>query len=94
MGLSVSHILHADDTLLFCNAEEIEVGYLRCVLLYFEAVSGLKVNLGKYKMIPIEAVILVLLLRFWDVRWHCSRVCIWVCHCDHHLNQLQLWTRL
>lgn len=56
LGLMVSHILYADDTLLFCNAEALQVGYLRCVLLCFEAVSGLKVNLGKSEMIPIRAV--------------------------------------
>ncbi|KAI8538976.1 hypothetical protein RHMOL_Rhmol09G0145100 [Rhododendron molle] len=32
-----------------------EVGYLRCVLLCFEAISGLKVNLRKSEMIPIGA---------------------------------------
>lgn len=55
-GLMISHILYADDTLVFCNAEATQVGYLRCVLLSFEAVSGLKVNLGKSEMIPIGAV--------------------------------------
>ncbi|KAH7834405.1 hypothetical protein Vadar_015625 [Vaccinium darrowii] len=33
-----------------------QVGYLRCVLLCFEAASGLKVNLGKSEMIPVGAV--------------------------------------
>lgn len=56
MGLFVSHILYADDTLLFCNADATEVDYLRCVLLCFEGISGLKVNLGKLEMIPIGAV--------------------------------------
>ncbi|KAI8530701.1 hypothetical protein RHMOL_Rhmol11G0080100 [Rhododendron molle] len=56
MGLLVSHLLFADDTLLFCDADPTQVGYLRCVLLCFEVVSGLKVNLGKSEMIPIGVV--------------------------------------
>lgn len=55
-GLLVSHILYADDTLLFCNTGLTQVGYLRCVLFCFEAVSGLKVNLGKSEMISVGAV--------------------------------------
>ncbi|XP_058221611.1 uncharacterized protein LOC131331645 [Rhododendron vialii] len=54
--LMVSHILYADGTLLFCNAEPTQVGYLRCAMLCFEAVSGLKVNLGKSEMILVGAV--------------------------------------
>ncbi|XP_058195500.1 uncharacterized protein LOC131311891 [Rhododendron vialii] len=56
MGLMVSHILYAGDTLLFCDAEPKQMGYLRCVLLCFNTVSGLKVNLGKSEMIPICVV--------------------------------------
>lgn len=52
-GVMVSHILYADDTLLFCDVDPTQVGYFRCVLLCFEAVSGLKVNLGKSEMIPV-----------------------------------------
>ncbi|KAI8550558.1 hypothetical protein RHMOL_Rhmol06G0116600 [Rhododendron molle] len=43
-------------SLLFCNAEPTEVGYLQCVLLCFEVVTGLKVNLGKSEMIPVGVV--------------------------------------
>lgn len=56
LRLMVSHILYADDTLVFCDANLTQVGYLRCVLLCFEAVSGLKVNLGKSEMIPVGSV--------------------------------------
>lgn len=52
----VSHILYADDTLLFCDADPTQVGYLWCVLLCFEAVSNLKLNLGKSEIIPVGAV--------------------------------------
>ena len=47
--LSVSHILYADDTLVFCGAEENQLCQLRCILLCFEAVLGLKVNLSKVR---------------------------------------------
>jgi len=55
-GLLVSHLLFADDTLLFCRPYESDLGYLRCVLLLFEAMSGLKVNLAKSSIVPIGEI--------------------------------------
>jgi len=46
-GLLVSHLLFADDTLIFYRPCESDLEYLRCILLLFEAMSGLKVNLSK-----------------------------------------------
>ena len=54
--LLVSHLLFADDTLIFCRPCESDLGYLRCVLLLFEAMSGLKVNLSKSSLIPIGEI--------------------------------------
>ncbi|GMP93729.1 hypothetical protein CsSME_00043442 [Camellia sinensis var. sinensis] len=54
--LVVSHLFYADDALIFCGAEESQVGYLRCVLRCFEAVLGLWVNLGKSELIPVGSV--------------------------------------
>ncbi|CAL5335747.1 unnamed protein product [Camellia sinensis] len=54
--ISVSHLLYVDDALIFCGAVMEQVGYLRCVLLCFEAVSGLQMNLRKSEMIPVETV--------------------------------------
>ncbi|XP_028067083.1 uncharacterized protein LOC114269911 [Camellia sinensis] len=51
--VEVSHLFYADDALIFCDAEEEHIGYLRCVLLCFEAVSGLRVNLAKSELIPV-----------------------------------------
>ncbi len=45
--LMVSHILFADDTLIFCGKDPTQLCYLKCILLFFEAISGLKINLGK-----------------------------------------------
>jgi hypothetical protein len=39
----VSHLLFADDTVIFCEPNVEQVRNLRCVLLCFEAVSGLKI---------------------------------------------------
>ena len=46
-GLLISYLLFADDTLSFCKPNESKLGYLRCIILLFEAVSGLRVNLSK-----------------------------------------------
>jgi len=51
---SISHLLYADDTVVFCGTEGSQLRYLRCVLLCFEAISGLKINLGKSKLIGIK----------------------------------------
>ena len=43
-GLLVSHFLFADDTLMFCRPYESDMVYLRCILMLFIAMSGLRVN--------------------------------------------------
>jgi hypothetical protein len=45
--LVVSHSLFVDEALIFCEAHPQQVRYVRIILLCFEAVSGLRVNLGK-----------------------------------------------
>ena len=54
--LMISNLLFADDTLIFCDADIDQIGYLKCTLLCFEAVFGLRVNLGKSEMVPIGNV--------------------------------------
>jgi hypothetical protein len=46
-----SHLLYADDTLIFCDASTDHLRYRWGLLLCFEAASGLKVNLAKSDLI-------------------------------------------
>ena len=51
--MSVSHLLFADDTIVFCENDCEQMVNLCCVLTGFQAVSGLRVNLGKSSILPI-----------------------------------------
>ena len=53
---NVSHLLFADDTILFCDAEVEQVLHVRLLLLCFQAVTGLKVNVAKSELVPIGEV--------------------------------------
>ena len=52
----ISHLLYADDTLLFCKADKDELKFISWTLMWFKAVSGLKINLNKSEIIPIGTV--------------------------------------
>jgi hypothetical protein len=54
--INVSHLLFADDTLVFCGASPDHLLYLRMLLLFFEAVSGLKINLDKSVLVVVGIV--------------------------------------
>ena len=55
-GKCVSHLLFADDTILSCDADVEQILHIRLLLLCFQAVIGLKVNVQKSEMVPIEEV--------------------------------------
>ena len=55
-ALSISHLLYADDTIIFYEAKEEQLIYLSWVLLWFEASLGLKMNRNKSELIPVGAV--------------------------------------
>jgi hypothetical protein len=45
--VNVSHLFFADDTLIFCGANDSQIRHIGALLVCFEAVAGLKVNLSK-----------------------------------------------
>ncbi|RVX04845.1 LINE-1 retrotransposable element ORF2 protein [Vitis vinifera] len=56
MKMDVSHLLFADDTIIFCEARKEFLTSLSWILAWFEAASGLRINLAKSELIPIGEV--------------------------------------
>ncbi|RVX22063.1 putative ribonuclease H protein [Vitis vinifera] len=56
-GIQISHLLFADDTLVFCQASQHQLTYLSWLLMWFEAVSGMRINLDKSELIPVGRVV-------------------------------------
>jgi hypothetical protein len=56
LGVCISHLLFADDIILFCDADPEQLLYIHMVLTCFEAVTGLKVNPSKSEMVPVGHV--------------------------------------
>ncbi|RVW77589.1 hypothetical protein CK203_043023 [Vitis vinifera] len=55
-GVEITHLLFADDTLVFCEPFIDQVCYLSWLLMWFEAMLGLKVNLDKSEIISAGRV--------------------------------------
>ena len=55
-SVMVSHLLFADDTLIFCDVEPSQIANLKAILARFEEVSGFYINLGKSKLVPVGGV--------------------------------------
>ena len=55
-SLEVSHLLFTNDTLIFCDADLDQVLFLCMILIWFKAVFGLKINLGKSELVPVGMV--------------------------------------
>ena len=51
--LVISHLLYADDTVIFCDANPEQLMYLSWTLMWFEAFSRLRINLSKSEIIPV-----------------------------------------
>ena len=56
VGLRISHLLFADDTILFCDASREQLLSIRMVLSCFQAFMGLKVNVGKSEIVHVGEV--------------------------------------
>ena len=56
VGTIISHLLYADDTLLFCGANKDQLKFLSWILMWFEALSGLRINLNKSDILPVGSV--------------------------------------
>jgi Reverse transcriptase (RNA-dependent DNA polymerase) len=50
----IMHLQYADDTLLFLRADPHMVERLKWALLIFENISGLKINLSKSELVPLN----------------------------------------
>ncbi|KAH0709195.1 hypothetical protein KY284_010622 [Solanum tuberosum] len=55
-AMEISHLLYADDSLVFCGAEVNHIRHLRAILTIFEGISGLHVNWHKSCLYPVNQV--------------------------------------
>ena len=55
--LNISHLFFADDTIIFCEARKDHLTHLSWILFWFEATSGLWINLAKSEIIPVGEVV-------------------------------------
>ncbi|XP_059294623.1 uncharacterized protein LOC132047621 [Lycium ferocissimum] len=54
--LEITHLLYADDSLIFCEPEREQIYHLKLILLLFEAVSGLHINFAKSVIYPLNEI--------------------------------------
>ena len=52
----MSHMLFADDTLVFCEYSQEKMAILTWLLMWFEAISGLSINLNKSEILLVGRV--------------------------------------
>jgi hypothetical protein len=89
--INISHLLFADDILVFSEANLDHLRYLRVLLVCFEVVSGLKVNLAKSLLVPVKnlqcALCLLPLAFFSKRRSNIYRLHVLGLPCLHNLRK-------
>lgn len=55
-AMEISHLLYADDSLVFCDVEVTQIRHLRVILTIFEGISGLHVNWHKCCLYSVNQV--------------------------------------
>ncbi|CAN4090148.1 unnamed protein product [Withania somnifera] len=57
IAMKISNLLYADDSLVFCEAEVLQIRHLRAILTISEGISGLRVNWHKSCLYPVNQVV-------------------------------------
>ncbi|RVW54845.1 hypothetical protein CK203_071588 [Vitis vinifera] len=55
-GVQVTHLLFTDDTMVFCEASLQQMTFLSWILMWFETISGPKINLDKSEILLVGRV--------------------------------------
>ena len=55
-GTQITHLLSADDTLVFCEASHDHMTYLSWLLIWFEVISDLRINLDMSEILLVGKV--------------------------------------
>ena len=65
-AIEITHLQFADDTVIFCDADLVQVDNLKLILKWFELLSGLKINYEKFELVGIhlEHLLVSLAMKF------------------------------
>ncbi|WMV58412.1 hypothetical protein MTR67_051797 [Solanum verrucosum] len=54
--VEITHLLYANDAVIFCEPKAEQICYIRLMLMVFEVVTGLRVNWSKNSLFPVKEV--------------------------------------